>query len=1170
MRINKIVLQAYGHFTDKTIDFTGQDKKLNIIFGPNEAGKSTVMRALDAFFFGFGHTSPDAFVHSYKDLAVRMEIKAHSGTIYDLTRFKRKTNDLVDQNGQAVLPETLNRIMSGLSRDMYANMFGLDHENVRHGAQEIFKAGGHLGETLFAAASGVNSLRSVLDTLRRQADALFKPRAHSRPVWQNIQNISELNKKLMDKTTRPEDWNKIKSILSDLYKDRQALEQEISDLEAKLHGYDRIYKALPHISKHTHISGQLADLINIPKLSSDFTSKRTRIQTRINSLIQDKDNLEKDAHEYSRQLSSLTVNNHIIGLAPAIEHLYQKISGISDSRENISSIELEINLQTTLLEEKSAFLSRQIDDFNTEEFRIDHRQVRAVEKLVKDLAMNTESLDQIARDIQETQQDQTTCSQQLDSFPSVPDIKQLDSLSDSLSRARELQDQQKQAQSRIKKLTTRINNDLKTLQLWDGDLEQLTELTLPLAETIDVHDQKITQARQDMDYALKEMNDTEQRMEQVQWRLNSLDPDQSLPDPDALSKARALRSQGWEIIKSIWLNNIQEQEKKRKFLDVTGADNLSTGFEYSISRADEIADTLLKNADQVASRAGLLLEIQNLQNTKHRQEAALHQKELEYQQAMTEWTELWTPLKISPLSPREMGAWTSKVKEILIQAQDLHSKSLDMQTVQNQIQTITTDAAQKMRDMDQKIPDDIQLESLSLLLSTVRENAQKLVTDKQNLEYHQNNIQKKLRKLEQKKDELTGQLEKNQAKWHKTMSRLNIDPGQDPEEARDEISIRQEIFQALTQIDKLKTQKQGEEKKCSEFARQTSDLLEQTGLSDETSSAPEMILGNIYQTLKSEQEQLRRKKDLETRLQEVQQKSTQANKEIRVLNGELAILMQEAMVSDPVELPDVEHKSALKKELESELKHLSSQLRELSAGESLKQFMAKALEFDIDELSGIISGIKDHRAEKKSQLEPLIIKITENELKLKSMDGSSDVPELEQQIAEQKAILEDNVQHYVTLKLASDIMAAEIERYRSANQGPVLEKAGQIFQEITLGAFKSIMADYDEKGEPVIKAVKPSGSGLLVEELSDGTRDQLFLALRLSGIYRYLDENPAFPFMADDILVHFDNERSSRTLSTLSQMADKTQVFFFTHHRHLIDLAMNIPENNMVELYELA
>lgn len=78
---------------------------------------------------------------------------------------------------------------------------------------------------------------------------------------------------------------------------------------------------------------------------------------------------------------------------------------------------------------------------------------------------------------------------------------------------------------------------------------------------------------------------------------------------------------------------------------------------------------------------------------------------------------------------------------------------------------------------------------------------------------------------------------------------------------------------------------------------------------------------------------------------------------------------------------------------------------------------------------------------------------------------------------------------------------------------------------------------------------------ILVNEMSDGSADQLYLALRLASIEQYIEGHEPLPFIVDDILIRFDDKRSAATLKVLAELADKTQVIFFTHHLHLLELA---------------
>jgi uncharacterized protein YhaN len=95
-----------------------------------------------------------------------------------------------------------------------------------------------------------------------------------------------------------------------------------------------------------------------------------------------------------------------------------------------------------------------------------------------------------------------------------------------------------------------------------------------------------------------------------------------------------------------------------------------------------------------------------------------------------------------------------------------------------------------------------------------------------------------------------------------------------------------------------------------------------------------------------------------------------------------------------------------------------------------------------------------------------------------------------------------------------------------------------------------------DQDTPVLVGVRPDGKETVgVEGMSDGTTDQLYLALRLASLETYLGANEPMPFIADDILIKFDNERARVALQILAELSRKTQVIFFTHHRHLVELA---------------
>lgn len=111
-----------------------------------------------------------------------------------------------------------------------------------------------------------------------------------------------------------------------------------------------------------------------------------------------------------------------------------------------------------------------------------------------------------------------------------------------------------------------------------------------------------------------------------------------------------------------------------------------------------------------------------------------------------------------------------------------------------------------------------------------------------------------------------------------------------------------------------------------------------------------------------------------------------------------------------------------------------------------------------------------------------------------------------------------------------------------------------LFTELTGGRYERLEQDEREKGEPIIVAVRSDGSTCHADALSEGTSDQLFLALRLASIALDAAASEPLPFIGDDLLVNFDDARATAALKLLSEFGKTTQVILFTHHPHLVAL----------------
>ena len=70
MRLARLDLLRYGRFTDESIELPQAERDIHIVFGPNEAGKTTCLTAIEDLLFGIPQRSPYNFLHSYKDMRI--------------------------------------------------------------------------------------------------------------------------------------------------------------------------------------------------------------------------------------------------------------------------------------------------------------------------------------------------------------------------------------------------------------------------------------------------------------------------------------------------------------------------------------------------------------------------------------------------------------------------------------------------------------------------------------------------------------------------------------------------------------------------------------------------------------------------------------------------------------------------------------------------------------------------------------------------------------------------------------------------------------------------------------------------------------------------------------------------------------------------------------------
>ena len=197
MRLRRLDLIRYGKFTDKTIDFgpkpeSGAD--LHIVFGLNEAGKSTALSGYLDLLFGIEERSRYNFLHEYSAMRI--------GGVLELGRLRTRLHAhettqqfAAGRDGQPVSEVAITAHLAGLSRDAYTTMFSLDDETLEAGGKSILESRGDLGKLLFTASAGLGHASDTLNALEAEADGLYRKQAHGT-------ELALLKKRLADLKSR--------------------------------------------------------------------------------------------------------------------------------------------------------------------------------------------------------------------------------------------------------------------------------------------------------------------------------------------------------------------------------------------------------------------------------------------------------------------------------------------------------------------------------------------------------------------------------------------------------------------------------------------------------------------------------------------------------------------------------------------------------------------------------------------------------------------------------------------------------------------------------------------------------------------------------------------------------------------------------------------------------
>jgi uncharacterized protein YhaN len=263
------------------------------------------------------------------------------------------------------------------------------------------------------------------------------------------------------------------------------------------------------------------------------------------------------------------------------------------------------------------------------------------------------------------------------------------------------------------------------------------------------------------------------------------------------------------------------------------------------------------------------------------------------------------------------------------------------------------------------------------------------------------------------------------------------------------------------------------------------------------------------------------------------------------------------------ELPSVEAQVERARQLRTEIEQTEAQVAEGGEGRFV-DLAAASQGFDRDAAAVELSELGERAEQLRAERDEIKERIGERRRELADAETDVSAVEAAQDVALARAAVTEAAVAHAKAKLAGVVVRRAMERYRAQHQDPLLQRANELFKRFTLGSFVELFVDTDDRGAAVLVGRERGRVLKRVPEMSKGTREQLFLALRIAAIERYVASSGAVPVVFDDVFVESDPPRSERIFEALGELATQTQVIVLTHHEHLIEVGRRALNDRLI------
>ncbi|MEU8125236.1 AAA family ATPase [Spirillospora sp. NPDC049024] len=1139
MRIERLDLIAYGAFNGHSLDGLGR-AGVHLVYGPNEAGKSTALSAFDQLLYGIHHNSRYAFLHGNRT-RLGARLSAADGVALEIVRRKKRKDDLVDGDGNPLSEDALAPFLGGVDRKTFTTEFALNSAELRKGGELLASGEGDMAQLLAAARSGMR-LNAVLDKIELRQRELFLKQGKKPAINAALDRLKGLWQRSREATLRPEQYREAEQSAAET-------ERRLAETEAEWRAAQRLRDAKHRLQQNLPALDQCRDLEEqIEEISAQGPVAPDDIRAQLPELLQRRSE-HKAVHSTNadllkgteRQLSETVQDDSLLPHAAEIDQLTKGITAIVDELDRQNSASDEIADKRDQAESRLRDVHPHATLADEGLYRIPDALRRKGRELRDQGRTFRDDLDHARDTVKRCRDKHERLGKELSTLPAGEDASQLRNACASIPA--DLPGKLADTEADEKKLDRRFRQARNRLELPEIAPADVLELRLPDHEQVTGAVQAFRDLKQRFDARARELDDVQRQLAKCRRDLERLVTDDAPPTHDELQARR-----------------VERDDLIARFRDDPSImDSLSE----AVRRADDTADMMLRHAESVNKRAELLREITDLEAAVPAHQTAVEDVLAEQELDQRRWESLWEGYPAP--APDVEGA--TKVLDafgrLQTDAQELQDVRIELEGQRERLDAHTARLQHLLR-LGEDAPVVVGTAQASAIFAEIVEMArerldehQQIARDREAKQRDLANADTDLEEAESVKAAAEKAVAVHDGQWQRFLSSAGLATDRDFDTALTDLESLSHVAADVDAAEAMEQKLLQGEQRISEFGQLLENTLSACGRSVPTAVAGwRQAIELLAQDLEEQRDGAKQRTNLLKQKADLAKRVSDAEAELNGLESRLQDFSARLDLSSIAELEAAVQRAAALREKSTALANIR---RALPAGQALivlreqaDKTSAEELADELTELDRDIEGLGEAKATWLEQ------RLARRQV-LDGLNGGGEAARAEADIAQICAELAEGAEEFLRLEAARIAILACIEEYRSSDQEPVLAQASEMFTQLSLGRYTGLELSDEER--PSIRAKSSAGKLLGPAALSEGARDQLYLALRLATLERHAAVGNALPIAVDDIFMTFDEPRTEAALRVLDGMADRFQVIVFTHHEHVIrSAAKELPE----------